>query len=45
MEYRTIYFDGKSIELERVLNEWAKGGWHPILVVHDTIVFERTKAN
>ena len=46
VEYKTKHIVGDNAEsLERVLNEQTKGGikggWKLILIVHDTLVFER----
>ena len=42
MEYRVIDIGGiEPHEVERILNEFAKGGWQPIVVIHDTLVLGR----
>ena len=43
MEYR-VFDLGDTVgayEIERVIKEFAKGGWQPIMVIHDTLVFGR----
>ncbi len=46
MEYRAIDLEGtwSAHHIERLLNEFAKGGWELITIVHDTLVFGRRKA-